>query len=485
MPSEVTRLTEAWADLVSTISFNNLPREEIGQTIDYIIDHVGDVISGCDSPTGQMFIKLAKEEGGNPEATILGAGIRASGTMAALVNAKLGNIHDNDDVFINRIHIGTIPLCAALAVAEKTRASGKDLILATVLGYEMCARCALATPLVEVTQQGEVRFPTVLGYSYNTFGALVAAAKVLGLNKAQIENGLSIAAYFAPLPLAGLWRRREPENMLKYCDLGWLTHAGVTAALLARVDFKASTAILDDEYFWQSCGVSNLHYNTFLEGLGKSWHIMQAAIKPYPCCRNIHSSIDMLTRIMNENALHPDDIESVAIRLSPLTLNPEYIWCKVSKWDTVEPKDDISSQFSFSYNLACAVYGIPAGPEWHGDAMLRDPRLIEFSKKVSLEGDPQIGQSMLAYKGAPGAIRRKYPVTIEVRAKGKVFADSSDYALGDSWVPEYRLSSEEIDKKFRVNVSKALSDSQTEQVLEQLRRLDRIDDINEITKHLA
>ena len=96
--------TEEWIRLVIDVSFDDLPKEVVTHAIDYIIDHIGNVISGSNSSVGQALIKFAKDEGGNPEATT-GAGMRTSCTMAAMVNAKMGNTHDNDDVFLTRMHI--------------------------------------------------------------------------------------------------------------------------------------------------------------------------------------------------------------------------------------------------------------------------------------------------------------------------------------------------------------------------------------------
>lgn len=480
----IGKSTEEWIRLVLDVSFGDLPKEVVTHTIDYIIDHIGNVISGCNSSVGQALIKFAKDEGGNPEATILGTGMRTSCTMAAMVNAKIGNTHDNDDVFLTRMHIGTIPFCAALSAAEKVRASGKDVILATVLGYDICARCGLAVPLVEITPEKEVIYPAVVGYSFNVFGAAVSAAKLVGLNREQMRNALSLAAYFAPLPLAGLWRRRAPHNVCKYADLGWITKVGVTAALLAQNDYPGDEAILDADDFWKACGVSSFKHSVFLEDLGRKWHITESSIKPYPCCRQFNSSIDMLTKIMKQNTLRPDDIDSIKIKVPPLLLNPEYIWNKVQRWDSVEPKDYTSSEFSFPYNMACAAFGIPPGPEWHTSERMHDPQLVEFGKKIVLEKNPvstETAEFMLGYQGPPGAFRKRFPVTIEVRVGERVFVESSDYARGDSWDPHYRLTHEEIKEKFRVNVSGFLSPHRTETVLNRIEKIEDVKDITEIT----
>ena len=141
--------------------------------------------------------------------------------------------------------------------------------------------------------------------------------KLVRLNREQMRNALSLAAYFAPLPLAGLWRRRASWNVCKYADLGWITKAGVTAALLAQNDYPGDEAILDADDFWKACGVSNFKHSIFLEDLGKKWYITESSIKPYPCCRQFNSSIDMITKIMKQNTLRPDNIDSIKIESDP------------------------------------------------------------------------------------------------------------------------------------------------------------------------
>ena len=133
---------------------------------------------------------LAKARGGAPEASIwFDPGPKLPLVSAARVNAMMSDAAASDDSDLrNIVHAGTPLTAVSLAVAERTGASGKDILAAIVTGYEAAGRI------------GEAISPTFNPHGHHgckgaVFGGTIAASRLLKLNTEQITV---IASLFVP-----------------------------------------------------------------------------------------------------------------------------------------------------------------------------------------------------------------------------------------------------------------------------------------------
>lgn len=187
----------------------------------------------------------------------------------------------------------------------------------------------------------------------------------------------------------------------------------------------------------------------------------------------------MFKRIRDENNLKPEEIERINTKYKVYTNVIARLWEKRMNWEEFEPKDGVNAFVSPSFNMACMAHNLTPGPLWHSPEVLTDPKIIAFTKKVTIDltGDPV---EMEAYKRDRGTYR-KAPLVVEIWARGQKFTGSAEYSKGESWNPDYKLTKDELVAKFEGNVYKVLGERQMHQIVGAVDHLEEIDDINEVT----
>jgi 2-methylcitrate dehydratase PrpD len=198
-----------------------------------------------------------------------------------------------------------------------------------------------------------------------------------------------------------------------------------------------------------------------LSGLGEVWEAGQVGFKPYACVTSIHSSLDALLAIMKSNQLKPDDIDRIDVGLSPMT----YTHCA---WE-YKAQGVTAAQMNLYFNMASVAFDGVLFTEQYSSARLTDPKLQAFMQKVHAYIDADIESMGVAYRHAS---RVKVATT-----KGEVFQQE---ILDRRGSPENPLSKEDIQFKFRNVVSGILSDSQIDEMIGLVDRLDELSDLSPI-----
>lgn len=247
---------------------------------------------GCRVDAAAIIGDLAAECFGGNQATSLLDGRRLSAPGAALVNGTILNAVDIDDGHsLAKGHPGAVVIAAALAVAETTDADMEEFLTATLIGYEVAVRAALA-----------LHARSAVFHSSGTWGAVGAAAaagRLLGLDTRQISWALGHAEYTAPVDL--IMRGVASPSMAKDA-MGWAAHVGVTAAMLAQRGFTGHASEYEE--------------SVTTSDLGQRWQVMEVYVKPYPCCRWAHPALDATRLVLDElgDDLGPNTIRRIEIR---------------------------------------------------------------------------------------------------------------------------------------------------------------------------
>jgi 2-methylcitrate dehydratase PrpD len=455
-------------DLVNFIiktEYADLPPDVIHEAKRSLLDALGCAVGGIATDKGKIAVSLSKRLGGPQESTIMGVGDKVSCTNAAMANGELINGLDFDA--ISHIHPFAIP--PALAMAESTKASGKDLILSTVLAQEIAKRfvLALSNMLAKLTE--EARTPDVFGNSNETiFGATAGAAKILGVSKEEMAHSLGIAAYLCPLPVCRDWEDTTPKSMIKYISAGWVCQASVTAALLAKEGYTGNPHVFDGEYgFARFYGAERWAPEMIVDGLGEQWRFMEMAYKPYPCCRFFHAQLDAFVSILEENKLLPDEIESVRTYGLPFVAN-------AAPYD-VQTQVDV--QFSLPFVFSAAAHGVKASAAWQDWGTIRDPKIRSFMNKVTMIADPK---AMEIKRKDP----KSWPAKVEVAARGTTFRAETMYAKGTNFT-EMNASDEKLVQKFHINAERLLPENKIDRAVECIFGLDEVEDVTKLTTLLA
>ena len=471
-------ITQALAEFAAQVKFEDIPKEVVHQTKRVIFDSIGCTLGGYSSEKGYIARNFVKKVGGNPEATIIGSDTKNSVINAAFANANMGNGIDIDDT-IMMTHPAVPTLMGALPLAERDKVSGKDLITAVATGYDIAIRIGGASESWLKIAHGKIRTLPVHGYSWHTFGAAAAAARILGLDAKQMVHVFGLAANFASMPVMAAWSNPVDSLPLsKYYEAGWTTQGGVSAAMLAQEGYTGPAEILEGRSgFWRMRGREDCNYEFMVDRLGKQWWIMDTSLKPWPCCRFIHHSLTAFSRIIDEYDIKAEEMESVAIKGSMLYAPIFYV---------MHPKGPVNMQFSTPHSLANIAYRVIPGPKWQYPETADDPRMKEFREKVSIEPNTQTLEIMAQdLAGERPRQPRRVPTTVEVTARGKVYRESVDYAKGDppAWVEGMEMTDEELKTKFRnqaVNVLR-MSDSWREKIERAIETTYNLEKVNDIT----
>lgn len=336
-----------------------------------VLDTLAAMVSGARLTPGEMAIKFARSQGGIAEATIVATDIRTSAVNAALVNAMFGHADETDDFEpVTKAHPGCSVVPAAWAMAERGDCSGRELVNAVALGYDVCCRflMALGPDHVRATHR------SAEGTS-STMGAVAAAASLARLDETGMRHALSYAAQ----QVSGIWSWvRDAEHVEKAFDFsGMGARNGVTAAVMASLGLTGVSDVLDGEHNALIALSANPDPGQMVAGLGTRFFVTETAIKPYSVGYPIQSPLDAFLTLLREHALTPDSVARIVVRL------PE---------DGARIVDDRSMpDVNCQHILALAlVDGDVSFDDSHSYERMRDPRVVAVKKRVELIADPTL-----------------------------------------------------------------------------------------------
>ena len=437
------------------LEYVDLPKAVVEQAKRCLLDTIGVTLAGSKTDTGKTFISLAREWSGIEEATIIGDGARVPSPNAALVNGTVGHVHELDDGHRFALgHPGVTSIPAAIAVAEKVAANGRELITATVLGYDVFVRIAKS-----VNPSHRSRGFHTTG-TCGTFGAAAAAGKILGLDEKEMVNAIGIAGVQA----AGLMEVMRGESQIKPLNAGRAAHNGSLAALLAERGVTAPRTILEgDDGF---CKAYSDKYATkrIVEELGENYSIMGIYVKLHAACRHAHPAIDCALHLVREHTLTPEEVERVVVK----TYTAAYRLTGTE----YEPKTASTAKFSIPYCLATALtYGRVGLDEFTMDK-IGDEGLLKLARRVAVQVDPEIDKLAPDKRGAS--------VELFIKGGGR-YKWMVDNPRGE---PEKPVSNKELRDKFKTLVNPVLGSDKASKIINTVNRLEKMKNVKDLTRLL-
>lgn len=441
---------------VRDLSFHNLPPDVVHQTKRLMLDTLGCAIGGYESEASLIIRDYIRESGHPPEATVFGSGLKTSCLNATLANGAMVRYLDyNDTAFLlqnETYRTGYHPsevIPPILALSERQHLSGKDVITAVNLGYDL----SLAF-LEGVLGAGMEK----RGWNGDTRGAYIIpliAGKILGLTEGQMESAVGIAgschAVFGILDTPA-----EEYTMTKNIRFPTMSSAGIMAALLAQKGFTGPAGMIEGhDGFVEVIMGNDYDLNKLLAFKGK-FAIRETCIKSIIADFSSHGHLTATLTLAREHDIKPEDIVSITITTSKRCA--EHTGDPVKKY----PKNKETADHSSYYLTAIAVIDREIGPNQFTPEKYNDPKVLELIDKVVLKGDPSLD------KARPAGIS-------EIITKdGQKYRLRVDYPRGHARNP---MTDEEIIHKFRSMTSKYMSNEQMNQITDTVFGLDNLDDI--------
>lgn len=462
MENTITRL----AEFVDRTEYETLPEEAAHEAGRLLLDTVGCALSGMKSDKGRWGIDYARMFfSGNPQATVLGFGDRMSAMGAVFANAEMINGLDYDAA---GKHLPPFVVPGCLAVAEMNHASGKELINAAALAFEVGIRVGKALGSYRDIRDDKTSLPPVTGHSSAVFGGAAGVAKLSGMNAAATAQALSMAGLISPVQTQTPMHKDLPTTSCKYVLAGWAAQTSLTAPYLIRAGHRGDLNVLDGEYgYWRFTGSTRWNPESVVDRLGEKWvFIRNVPIKQYPCCRMMHGGLDCLTAIVREQKLRPEEIEGIHVYLEAT--------CEEPLFHNPVLENQIDAQFNVRYNMAVAASGIRPGLAWQEKETLRDPAIRALMEKVSFEPHPSYVNALK--KNADSRISGA-----RVTARGQVFYKETSFIKGTNTDdPATAINDRELKEKFLENAGHVLPAGQALEAYEMLADLENVRDVNEL-----
>jgi len=454
----IENATRDLAQFAAGLRFEDIPKDAVERIKLSALDSIGCCLFGATLPWTKKVADMAEAEGAKPVASFMGMGRKSSVSLAALVNGTGGHAFELDDIHKESIvHAGSIATPIALAYAEQAGgAPGRDVITAMTAGYEVGHRVGSAA-----TQSLFFRGFHPQGTS-GTFVAAATAARALALNAEQFQQALGIVGSQA----GGLMAAQEGA-MVKRFHSGRAAQSGVYSAQLAKSGFTGITDVLEAAYGGFLSSYSDKPNPVRLtEGLGTTWETLNVGYKPHAAVTSIHTALDGLGEIMREQKLKADEIQEVKTGLSPMT----HVHCA---WD-YKAQGVTAAQMNLYYGLAVIAFDGVAFTDQYREDRLKDPKILDFIKRVNAYVDPEI-ENM----GAP--FRHAARVKVTTR-DGRSFEKMVLHRRGS---PENPLKPEDIVYKFRHVVRSCLAPERIERVITLVQTLEKLDNTRELIEIVA
>jgi 2-methylcitrate dehydratase PrpD len=435
----------ALASFAHGTTYSDLPDgvRELSKT--RILDGLSAAYDGRNLPHSRVALGLAKDNPG--DFTVIGEKTKAALQDAVLANSVLTHSCARED-FLGRSHPVTFVVPVALALGEKERAKGKEILTAIVVGYELTERIARG---INPLSNSAFRPGPVVG----TFGAAATAGKLMKLDTISLSTCLSYSANFTlGPPNEWLWA----GTMEGVFEAGVCARNGMLSADLAKLGATASPRVIEGKNGFLDCWAGTTERaHLITEGLGESFAITKATDKLYPVCALNQGLIQTAQKLI-KSGIDAKDIVRIVERTGIGT--------------TSYPGSNSTGPFtgyfnaimSMQFSIAATILGRPVGTTALYAEHFHDSEIAELAAKTELvEEDGRTRISLEVYT-----------------ENGKVFTVEEDPISLEAFIPS-RTKSEDTFMKL---ASPYLGEKTAHSVIELVMNLDRMDDIHELTATL-
>ena len=458
------RATGAVVDFIASTSSSDIPDDALTIGRRCIADGVAVMLAGSTTPASDILRAYVREDESRSEASIVGRdSFRTRAASAALVNATSGHAHDYDDtqlstaadrIFGLLTHPTIPPLAASLALGERLGVSGRTMLEAFLVGFEV--ECKIADAIKPTHYKQGFHTSGTIG----AFGAMAASAKLLKLDRAALAHAIGITASMS----AGI--RVSFGTMTKPLHVGRAAFNGVTAAELAARGFTSGADALDGQWgFFQVTG-GGFDAERIVGALGNPWTIVSpgVSIKPYPCGCLGHPTMDAMLTLVTEHDVRPEQIRRIRLRAGSNILNP--LRYKIAN-------TELEAKFCPAFMLSAVALRRKAGVNEFSDEFVRSAPVQAMMRKVETVFDQEIENQ--------GFVRMLSIVEVELEDGRTLSQPSGPYRGG----PERPFTREELRDKFDECGSLVLSKDRLDDIFARIERIDQVGNVRDFTALLT
>jgi 2-methylcitrate dehydratase PrpD len=449
-------VTQRLAEWIVAARYEDIPPVGPERVRERFLDSLGVAFGGMSTSTGKTLVAWIKAQEAKPQCTIIGAGFKTTPSLATLANAVAGHALEFDETATFSGHPANPLTAATLVLGEKLQASGRDAILAWMVGWQVVSqtsRIGSGPTGPELLNRGWFNqgFQPALGVA-------ALASKLMGFDVRQTSMALGNAA----AAMGGMMKHRASDT--KSFIAGNAAMHGVMAAELVALGFTANENILDGEDgVARMIGTPGVDPERVLDGLG-SWDmaVNGSTIKRFASCAAGHWSQDAMLSILQRRSTSPDEIEAIDVYLNDFLL-PNIPFHA--------PQTGLQGKYSIEFDVAAiALYG-KAGMNQYTDAVVRGPEAQAMMKRVTHH----------PVAGGIGAGRLGSRVVVRLKS-GEELDDTVNILRGATSNP---LSWQDLTDKFDECAEPVTTPKQRAKVVDLCSRLDQVEDMSEVAAAVA
>lgn len=356
------------ASFVHDATWEHVPdgiRHEVKRSL---LNYFAVALAGCSDRTLDTAVRTYSRFSAGPTATLIGRSERLDVLNAAAINAMSANVYDYDDTHIPTIIHPTSPVASALfAFSEDSPLTGKDFMLAFLLGVDAACRIGVAISPFHYKKGWHITS------TCGVLGSAMAVGKTLSLTPTQLCWSLGSAGCQA----GGLVETLG--TMSKSVSVGNAARNGILAALLAQDDFDGPAQPLEGMYGFLNVFGDTPNLDAVTQGLGDTWEITQVAYKPYPCGVVLNPVLDACLAISGRiDPARADRITAIELTGHPLLRQ---------RTDRPDIQTGRESQVSAQHAVPVALLRGSAGLDAFSDEAVADPVVRALGKRVQFHDD--------------------------------------------------------------------------------------------------
>jgi 2-methylcitrate dehydratase PrpD len=347
----------------------------------HVLDTVAAMVSGSRLLPGTRALSYVASQGGTPEASVPGSAVRTSATNAALAGGMLAHADETDDSHAASLtHPGCAIVPAALAMAQRRRAPGAELLRAVALGYDLGCRMTLSLHAYDFRDAGHST------HSFGpTFGSAVAAGALARLGERQVRHLLSYTAQ--QVSGVACWMR-DPDHVEKAFDFGGMAaRNGVTAATMVEHGFTGVEDVFSGQRnfylaYDESARIGRAPVpERLVEGLGETFEVVNTNIKRWSVGSPIQAPLDGLFALIHDEGLRAEDVARLDVRVAHHGAV------------TVDDRD----MANICLQHLCALMLVDRNVTFtsaHDQDRMADPAVLEVRRRIGLHGDDEMTAAM-------------------------------------------------------------------------------------------
>lgn len=369
---DTPHLSAELAAFAANLRYEDIPAPVLRRAEDLLLDCLASILAGASARAVQAIDRYTAAMGpADGPSEVLITRRRTTPLFAAMVNAAAAHVVEQDDVHNGSVfHPAAVVFPPALAVAQALGRSGRDLLVASVAGYEVGIRVG------EFLGRSHYKIFHTTGTA-GTLAAAVTTGRLLNLSPEEMLHALGSAGTQA----AGLWEFLRDAADSKQLHTAKAAADGITAAYLAREGFTGARHILEGPQGMAAGMSTDADPSRLCDRLGERWALAETSFKFHASCRHTHPAADALQQALRDNNLTEADIERVVAHVHQGAIDV--------LGPVVNPQTVHQSKFSMGTVLALIARQGRAGLA-EFDAGLDDPGVATFRGKVEMELDPEV-----------------------------------------------------------------------------------------------